>query len=82
MTNEEIHKDLIAKFGEENIKDVVVNYGLLNVTVNTNSIVEIISYLYQHPIFKFQFLTDLGGIHFPEEVGKELSVFYHIKFII
>lgn len=78
MTNEEIIKDLIAKFGEENIFDVVENYGLLNVTTNTAKIVEIISYLYQHPTFKFQFLTDLGGVHFPDEIGKELSVFYHL----
>ena len=78
MTNEEIHKDLIAKFGEENITDTVENFGLLNITTNTAQIVEIISYLYQHPIYKFQFLTDLGGVHFPDEIGKELSVFYHL----
>ncbi len=78
MTNEEIHKDLLAKFGEENITDTVENFGLLNITTNTAQIVKIISYLYQHPTFKFQFLTDLGGVHFPDEIGKELSVFYHL----
>lgn len=78
MTNEEILNDLIGKFGESEIFDAVENYGLLNITTNTAKIVEIITYLYQHPTFKFQFLTDLGGIHFPEEDGKELSVFYHL----
>lgn len=78
MTNEEIHKDLLAKFGEENITDTVENFGLLNITTNTAQIVKIISYLYQHPTFKFKFLTDLGGVHFPDEIGKELSVFYHL----
>ncbi len=78
MTNEEIHKDLEAKFGAENISDVVENYGLLTITTNTQNIVAIISYLYQHPVFKFQFLTDLGAIHFPDAEGKELGVFYHL----
>jgi NADH-quinone oxidoreductase subunit C len=78
MTNEEIHKDLIARFGEENITEPVENYGLLNITTNTTKIVEILSYLYQHPTFKFQFLTDLAGIHFPDAEGKELGVIYHL----
>ncbi len=78
MTNEEILKDLTVKFTEANITDAVENYGLLNVTTNTATIVDLISYLYQHPTFKFQFLTDLGGIHFPDETGKELGVIYHL----
>lgn len=78
MTNEEILKDLTTKFTETNITDAVENYGLLNVTTNTTTIVDLISYLFQHPVFKFQFLTDLGGIHFPEEIGKELGVIYHL----
>lgn len=78
MTNEEILNDLTAKFGEANIAEPVENFGLLNIHTNTASIVDIISYLYQHPSFKFQFLTDLGGIHFPEATGQELGVIYHI----
>jgi NADH-quinone oxidoreductase subunit C len=78
MTNEEIHKDLTAKFGEESIADAVENFGILNINTDTSKIVEIISYLYQQPSFKFQFLTDLAGIHFPEAEGKELGVIYHL----
>jgi NADH-quinone oxidoreductase subunit C len=78
MTNEEILNDLTSKFSEANITEPVENYGLLNITTNTNTIVEIIGYLYTHPNFKFQFLTDLGGIHFPDATGKELGVIYHL----
>ena len=78
MTNEEILKDLTSKFGEANIEEAVENYGLLNITSNTHTIVELLSYLYQHPIFKFQFLTDLAGIHFPDVTDKELGVIYHL----
>ncbi len=77
MTNEEILKDLNDKFGDK-ITEPIENYGLLNITTDTNSIIEIISYLNGHPKFKFQFLTDLAGIHFPEEEGKELGVIYHL----
>jgi len=78
MTNEQIAQDLVAQFGEERIFGIVENYGLLNVTTTTDAIVPILHYLYQHPIFKFQFLTDLGGIHFPEAKGQELGVIYHL----
>jgi NADH-quinone oxidoreductase subunit C len=78
MTNEDIHKDILGQFGEANIAEAVENYGLLNITTNTQTIVQLISYLYQHPTFKFQFLTDLGGIHFPDAEGKELGVIYHL----
>jgi NADH-quinone oxidoreductase subunit C len=78
MTNEEILNDLTAKFGEANIAEPVENFGILNINTNTSKIVEIISYLYQHPSFKFQFLTDLAGIHFPDAEGQELGVIYHL----
>ncbi|MES2795366.1 MAG: NADH-quinone oxidoreductase subunit C [Bacteroidota bacterium] len=78
MTNEEILKDLLAKFGESKIFDGVENYDLINITTNSEDIVDILIYLYQHPIFKFQFLTDLAGIHFPDAEGKELGVIYHL----
>ncbi|WP_044173267.1 NADH-quinone oxidoreductase subunit C [Flectobacillus major] len=78
MTNEQIAQDLVAKFGEDNIYGIVENYGLLNVTTSVDTIVPLLHYLYQHPTFKFQFLTDLAGIHFPDAVGQELGVIYHL----
>ncbi len=78
MTNEQIAQDLVSKFGEEKIYGIVENYGLLNVTTSVDTIVPLLHYLYQHPTFKFQFLTDLGGIHFPDAVGQELGVIYHL----
>lgn len=78
MTNEQIAQDLVAQFGEDNIFGIVENYGLLNVTTTTNTIVPLMHYLYQHPTFKFQFLTDLGGIHFPDVPSHEFGVIYHL----
>lgn len=78
MTNEQIAQDLVAKFGEDKIYRIMENYGLLNVTTSVDTIVPLLHYLYQHPTFKFQFLTDLAGIHFPDAVGQELGVIYHL----
>jgi NADH-quinone oxidoreductase subunit C len=78
MTNEQIAQDLVAKFGEDKIYGIMENYGLLNVTTSVDTIVPLLHYLYQHPTFKFQFLTDLAGIHFPDAVGQELGVIYHL----
>jgi NADH-quinone oxidoreductase subunit C len=77
MTNEQVANDLVVKFGDQKIFGVTENYGLLNVTIQAADIVEVATYLYQHPTFKFQFLTDLGGIHFPDAIGQELGLIYH-----
>lgn len=78
MTNQDILNDLVGHFGEERIFDAVENYGLLSVSTQPDSINDILLYLYQHKTFKFQFLTDLAGIHLPEAKGQELGVIYHV----
>jgi NADH-quinone oxidoreductase subunit C len=78
MTNQAILEDLVGQFGEEHIYGVVENYGLLNVTTQPAQVLPILEYLYHHTTFKFQFLTDLAGIHFPEATGQELGVIYHV----
>ena len=78
MTNEQIAQDLVAQFGEERIYGIMENYELLNVTITTETIIPLMHYLYQHPTFKFQFLTDMAGIHFPDAVGHEFGVIYHL----
>jgi NADH-quinone oxidoreductase subunit C len=78
MSNEQIVQDLVAQFGENTVYGIIENYGLLNVQVQPETVVPLMHYLYQHPTFKFQFLTDLGGIHFPNAEGQELGVIYHL----
>jgi NADH-quinone oxidoreductase subunit C len=47
-------------------------------TVKKDKIVDIIKYLYDEPEMEFRFLTDLCGIHFPDNKGQELGVIYHL----
>lgn len=78
LTNQEIADDLIRQFGEDAITNPVEHYGLLNVETTADRIVAVVEYLQKHPGFKFNFLTDLAGIHFPDAKGKELGVIYHL----
>jgi len=53
-------------------------YGMLTIEFNKNKIVELLSYLYHHNQLQMQFLTDVCGIHYPDNAGKELGVIYHL----
>jgi NADH-quinone oxidoreductase subunit C len=73
--------DLTAKFGADLLK-VEEPYNLLTITTKREVIFQLIKYLYDHQTFQFQFLTDLCGVHFPDNKGQELSVVYHLHSLI
>ena len=81
MTNQEVIEDIIKQF-PENVSDVYEPYGLLTFTTTRKQIIPLLEYLYNHPTFQFQFLTDLCGIHYPDQKGKELGVIYHVHSLI
>jgi NADH-quinone oxidoreductase subunit C len=76
--NDQIIEALLAQFGEEGVYGIGESHGILQVTTEVVNIVPMIHFLYAHPVFKFQFLTDLAGIHFPDAKGQELGVIYHL----
>lgn len=70
----ELNQKLSEKFG----KDIISNeqqYDFPVFTVDRHKIVEIISFLKESG---FNFLTDLTGIHYPDNKGLELGVIYHL----
>ena len=77
MTNQQIAEDIIAKFGE-NSHSFEEPWGLLTLTTNRQNIISLLEYLKQHEIFRFNFLTDLTGIHLPDNKGAEFGVIYHL----
>ncbi|MBC7920149.1 MAG: NADH-quinone oxidoreductase subunit C [Ferruginibacter sp.] len=81
MTNQEVIDDLIQHYPEA-ISDVDEPYGLLTFTTTGGQIIPLLRYLYDHPAFQFQFLTDLCGIHYPHHPGKELGVIYHVHSLV
>ncbi len=78
ITNQQIADDIAVQFGEEKAFNFLENYDLLNLETTPDNILPMLNYLYYHKIFKFQFLTDLAGIHFPNEKNRELGVIYHL----
>jgi NADH-quinone oxidoreductase subunit C len=77
MTNQQIAEDIVAKFGE-NAHSFEEPWGLLTLTTNRQSIISLLEYLKQHETFCVNFLTDLTGIHLPDNKGAEFGVIYHL----
>lgn len=76
---EKVITALKDKYGDE-ILHVETPYNFLTVILRSEKIVEIIQFLYDHPDARFQYLTTLGGIHFPEL--KQIAVMYQLHNLV
>lgn len=74
-SQEKVIATLQEKYGDE-ILHVETPYNFLTITLRREKVVEIIRYLYDHPELRFQYLTTLAGIHYPEL--KQIAVFYQL----
>ena len=77
LTNDYIKKRLIEKFGDD-VTNFTEPYGMLTFEVPKDSNLKLLQFLYDDPELKFQFLTDLQAVHYPDNTGKELAVVYHL----
>jgi NADH-quinone oxidoreductase subunit C len=77
ITNEHLLSRLRTQFGEF-IYNESTPHELATIVLHKDKITEVIQWLYNDPEFKFQFLTDVCGIHFPDAKGAELGVVYHL----
>jgi NADH-quinone oxidoreductase subunit C len=77
ISNNSIADSLREKFGER-ILNISEPSGLLTITIHKNDNIEVISFLVNNPAYEFTFLTDLCGIHYPDQSGRELGVIYHL----
>lgn len=57
-------------------------YGLLSLNVPRENAIEIIKWLKEDTELQFIFMTDLCGVHFPEQTGFELGVIYHLHSLV
>ncbi|MHB9054748.1 MAG: NADH-quinone oxidoreductase subunit C [Paludibacteraceae bacterium] len=67
-------EELQNKFGKK-IESVDVNSDIDTLVINSESVKEIVRYLKENK--GFNFLTDICGIHYPEQ-EKELGIVYHL----
>lgn len=81
ISNEELLQKLTAQFGEA-IASPVEPYNLLTVETSREQIMDVLGWLKTHPELQFIYLTDITGIHYPEQTGKEIGVIYHLHSLV
>lgn len=64
--------------GEGGILVQEETYGMLTVEVKPTRVSGLFKHLFDHPVLKFQFLTDLTAIHYPNDKGREFAMVYHL----
>jgi NADH-quinone oxidoreductase subunit C len=81
LTNEIIKQKLTEKF-----PDVLTNwqepYGMLTFTAPKDLNLKVLQFLFDDEELRFQFLTDLQAVHYPDRKGEELAVVYHLHNLV
>lgn len=57
-------------------------YGMLTFESPKDMNLKVLQFLYDDPALRFQFLTDLTAVHYPDQKGRELAVVYHLHNLI
>ncbi|MCE3295384.1 MAG: NADH-quinone oxidoreductase subunit [Crocinitomicaceae bacterium] len=81
LTNESVFERIKAQFGE-GILAMEEPYGMLTLEVKPETVHDLVKWLKEDDKFQVSFLTLLGGIHYPENTGKELGVNYHLHSLV
>lgn len=81
MTNEIIKQRLIQKFGDS-LYGWEEPYGMLTLSAPKEMNLKVMQFLFDDPELKFQFLTDLTAVHYPDSKGAELAVVYHLHNLV
>jgi len=77
LTNEIIQQKLTEKFGDV-LTDWKEPYGMLTFTAPKEMNLKVLQFLFDDADLKFNFLTDLQAVHYPDNEGAELAVVYHL----
>ncbi|MEY4381491.1 MAG: hypothetical protein RJA92_871 [Bacteroidota bacterium] len=77
LTNQYIQEKLQEKFGDV-VSNFEESYNVLSFEATAANNLKVLQFLYDEPSLQFQFLTDLCGVNFPDNPGREISVVYHL----
>ena len=81
LTNKIIQQKLTEKF-EEELTDWQEPFEMLTFTAPKDLNLKVLQFLYDDAELRFQFLTDLQAVHYPEKKGEELAVVYHLHNLV
>ncbi|WP_114938942.1 NADH-quinone oxidoreductase subunit C [Mucilaginibacter endophyticus] len=76
IPNEQLIKAIADKF-DTSVTVIGEPYELLTVETGRETIIDLLSFLKTDPELKFTFLTDITGIHYPEQ-EKPIGIIYHL----
>jgi NADH-quinone oxidoreductase subunit C len=66
-----------SNFGEA-VERVVVNRGELTFHVRREYLLAVADKLLHDPALRFEIFSGVSGVHYPDEIGQELSAVYHL----
>ncbi len=81
LSNEEVAERLKKQF-DSAIVSVDAPFDLLTVEVSADKVHDVIAYLKDDEYLQISFLTNLGGVHYPNEKGREFAVVYHLHSLV
>lgn len=81
LSNELIKEKLIAKFPDQ-LTDWLEPYGMLTFTAPKELNLKVLQFLFDDETLRFRFLTDLQAVHYPNNIGAELAVVYHLHNLV
>jgi len=80
LTNEHVFNRIKSQF-EKSIHSVTEPWGLLTLNVDPSRIIDILTFLRDDAELQFILLTDLCGVHWPDDKEK-FEVVYHVHSLI
>lgn len=66
-----------AQFGDA-VGSVVVDRGEMTLHVHRERLLEVVRALRDEPDLRFELLSGVSGVHYPQESGRELHAVYHL----
>jgi NADH-quinone oxidoreductase subunit C len=78
LSNTAVSDALKAEFGAA-ILSSETPYDFLTVEVESSKIHAVITWLKQEESLDISFLTNIGGVHYPEQTDREFAVVYHLQ---
>ncbi|NRT16243.1 NADH-quinone oxidoreductase subunit C [Flavobacterium sp. 28A] len=78
VENTDIQEKLIATF-DSNVFNFHQDRDIFSLEINADINTAVILFLKNDPSLRFHFLTDLCGVHYPEnEVNRQFAIVYHL----
>ena len=80
INNQQVIQSITAKFGDR-ITVPTEPYGLLTFETTAEHISEVLQYLKTDKDMRFNYLTDITGIHYPEQ-ELSIGIIYHLHSLV